>query len=154
MLAPLRDQIDGVAYYRWRAFERRRHKMIASRTGYTGELGFEIFVTPSRARAVGPIDGAGRQFGVAPRVSGARDTLRFEASLCLYGHELDDETTPLEAGLQLAREARQVQTSSPRRTRGRKREGLEESCTASSSTDATSRARVTPSCAATPWWAR
>jgi aminomethyltransferase len=74
--------------------------MIASRTGYTGELGFEIFVPPSRARELwDQLMEAGKPFGVAPAGLGARDTLRFEASLCLYGHELDDETTPLEAGL-------------------------------------------------------
>jgi aminomethyltransferase len=100
MLAPLRDQIDGVAYYRWRSFDAGGHQVIASRTGYTGELGFEIFVTPSRARELwDQLMEHGRQFGVAPAGLGARDTLRFEASLCLYGHELDDETTPLEAGL-------------------------------------------------------
>lgn len=100
MLSPIRDQIDGVAYYRWRAFDAGGHQIIASRTGYTGELGFEIFVTPSKARELwDQLLEHGKQFGVAPAGLGARDTLRFEASLCLYGHELDDETTPLEAGL-------------------------------------------------------
>jgi aminomethyltransferase len=74
--------------------------MIVSRTGYTGEDGFEIFVPPSRAAELwGELLAAGAAFGVAPAGLGARDTLRFEAALCLYGHELDDETTPLEAGL-------------------------------------------------------
>jgi aminomethyltransferase len=100
MLAPIRDQLDEVAYYRWRAFDADGHQVIASRTGYTGELGFEIFVTPSKARELwNQLMEAGKPMGVAPAGLGARDTLRFEASLCLYGHELDDETTPLEAGL-------------------------------------------------------
>jgi aminomethyltransferase len=100
-LAPVKDQIDDVAYYRWRAFDSADGKFIVSRTGYTGELGFEIFVPPSRARELwDQLMEAGKPFGIAPAGLGARDTLRFEASLCLYGHELDDETTPLEAGLQ------------------------------------------------------
>jgi aminomethyltransferase len=100
MLAPLRDQIDGMAYYRWRAFDSPDGNVIVSRTGYTGELGFEVFVPPARATELwNQLLEAGRPMGVAPAGLGARDTLRFEASLCLYGHELDDETTPLEAGL-------------------------------------------------------
>ena len=101
MLAPVRDEIDGVAYYRWRAFESAAGKIIVSRTGYTGELGFEIFVPPAHARELwDQLMEAGKPFAIAPAGLGARDTLRFEASLCLYGHELDDETNPLEAGLQ------------------------------------------------------
>jgi aminomethyltransferase len=100
MLAPLRDEIDRIAYYRWRAFDAAGQRVIASRTGYTGELGFEIFVTPGQASELwNQLLEAGKPMGVAPAGLGARDTLRFEASLCLYGHELDDETTPLEAGL-------------------------------------------------------
>ncbi|HET6349353.1 MAG TPA: glycine cleavage system aminomethyltransferase GcvT [Candidatus Krumholzibacteria bacterium] len=100
MLAPLRDAIDDVAYYRWRTFGTGREQMIASRTGYTGELGFEVFVRPEHARELwDQLLDAGKPFGVAPAGLGARDTLRFEACLCLYGHELDDETSPLEAGL-------------------------------------------------------
>lgn len=101
MLAPVKDQIDDMAYYRWRAFASPDGNVIVSRTGYTGERGYEVFVSPARARELwDQFLEAGKEFGVAPAGLGARDTLRFEASLCLYGHELDDATTPLEAGLQ------------------------------------------------------
>jgi aminomethyltransferase len=101
MLAPVRDQIDGIAYYRWRTFDSAHGTITVSRTGYTGELGFEVFVSPAHARTRwDQLLEAGGPMGVAPAGLGARDTLRFEASLCLYGHELDDDTTPLEAGLQ------------------------------------------------------
>lgn len=100
MLAAIRAELDAVAYYRWRAFEIDGERFIVSRTGYTGERGFEIFVPPARARALwDQLMTAGAPFSIAPAGLGARDTLRFEASLCLYGHELDDQTTPLEAGL-------------------------------------------------------
>ena len=101
MLSPLHDQIDNIPYYRWRSFESPPGQVIVSRTGYTGELGFEVFVSPAYARELwDQLMEAGKPFDIAPAGLGARDTLRFEASLCLYGHELDDETTPLEAGLQ------------------------------------------------------
>ena len=75
-------------------------RLVVSRTGYTGELGFEIFVPPARAGALwDELMTAGAPSGIVPVGLGARDTLRFEAAFCLYGHELDDETTPLEAGL-------------------------------------------------------
>ena len=72
---------------------------IISRTGYTGEDGFEIYLSP---------DGAPRvwrrlvEASVTPAGLGARDTLRLEAGMCLYGNELDAETTPLEAGISFA----------------------------------------------------
>jgi aminomethyltransferase len=100
MLAPVRDRIDAIPYYRWTAFDAGAERIIVSRTGYTGEIGFEVFVSPAHARALwDQLMEAGKAWGVAPAGLGARDTLRFEASLCLYGHELDDQTTPLEAGL-------------------------------------------------------
>jgi len=100
MLAPVRGEVDGMAYYRWRAFDSNGVRMILSRTGYTGERGFEIFVPPAHARALwDELMTAGASMGVAPAGLGARDTLRFEAAMCLYGHELDDETSPLSAGL-------------------------------------------------------
>ena len=98
--APVRDRIDQVGYYRYLSFESDGGTMMLSRTGYTGELGFEIFVAPDSAAALWKeIVSHGQSRGVQPVGLAARDTLRFEAAFCLYGHELDDETTPLEAGL-------------------------------------------------------
>ena len=73
---------------------------LIARTGYTGEDGFELFVPAHHAMALfEAILEAGRDRGLVPCGLGARDTLRMEAGLPLYGHELDRETTPLEAGL-------------------------------------------------------
>lgn len=68
----------------------------AARTGYTGEDGFELFVAPDDAIAVW---NALVEAGAAPCGLGARDTLRLEAKLCLYGNDIDETTTPYEAGL-------------------------------------------------------
>jgi aminomethyltransferase len=71
-----------------------------SRTGYTGEDGFEIFVPPaSAARVWDAVLQVGADAGVVPVGLGARDTLRLEAAMRLYGHEIDESTTLLEAGL-------------------------------------------------------
>ena len=73
---------------------------LASRTGYTGADGFEIYVgVGDLVRVFEAILEAGKPFGLVPAGLGARDTLRLEAALPLYGHELDDATSPLEAGL-------------------------------------------------------
>jgi aminomethyltransferase len=73
---------------------------LVSRTGYTGEDGFEIYLAPADARRVWEaILEAGQPEGVMPIGLGARDTLRFEARLPLYGNELAENITPLEAGL-------------------------------------------------------
>jgi aminomethyltransferase len=70
------------------------------RTGYTGEDGFEIFVHPSDAEQLwDALLEEGEAFEIEPCGLGARDTLRLEAGLPLYGHELDENTSPLEAGL-------------------------------------------------------
>jgi len=83
-----------------------RADAFASRTGYTGEDGFEIFVwniplsKPEKAVNVwNAILDAGQKEGIEPCGLGARDTLRLEAGLCLYGNDIDENTTPLEAGL-------------------------------------------------------
>ena len=73
---------------------------IVSRTGYTGEAGFELYT----AAADGPalwraLREAGKDLGLIPCGLGARDTLRLEAAMPLYGHEMDETITPLEAGL-------------------------------------------------------
>ena len=73
---------------------------IVARTGYTGEDGFEIFAPAAGAVALwDAILVAGEAHGIVPVGLGARDTLRLEAGNCLYGHELTDETTPLQARL-------------------------------------------------------
>ena len=73
---------------------------LISATGYTGEDGYELyFPAESAARLWDIIMGAGAEFGILPCGLGARDTLRLEASMPLYGHELTDEITPREAGL-------------------------------------------------------
>lgn len=70
------------------------------RTGYTGEDGYEIFVPSADTEKLWKrILEVGQELGIEPAGLGARDTLRLEAGLPLYGHELDDETSPLEAGL-------------------------------------------------------
>lgn len=74
-----------------------------SRTGYTGEDGFELYCDAKDARTLwdGLLE-AGKAFGLIPCGLGARDTLRLEAAMPLYGHEMDDTVTPLETGLQFA----------------------------------------------------
>src|SRR5437762_10767146 len=76
---------------------------IVSRTGYTGEDGFELTVPAEAAVAVWEkLFAAGREQGVMAAGLGARDTLRLEAAMPLYGHELSEETNPIEAGLSWA----------------------------------------------------
>lgn len=74
--------------------------LLVSRTGYTGEDGFEILGNDETIRrAWNNILEAGASFGIQPCGLGARDTLRTEVCFPLYGHELDEDTTPIEAGL-------------------------------------------------------
>ena len=80
--------------------------VLLSRTGYTGEDGFEVFIwdasTNKPEHAVkfwNTVLEVGKSFGIEPCGLGARDTLRLEAGLCLYGNDIDESTTPLEAGL-------------------------------------------------------
>jgi len=73
---------------------------LVSRTGYTGEDGFELYCRPEDAAALWEeLMAAGQEEGLVPAGLGCRDTLRLEAGMPLYGQELDDERTPLEAGL-------------------------------------------------------
>lgn len=81
-------------------------EVFLSRTGYTGEDGFEVFVwdasleKPNNAvKLWDAILESGKAFGIEPCGLGARDTLRLEAGLCLYGNDIDEATTPLEAAL-------------------------------------------------------
>lgn len=77
--------------------------MLVSRSGYTGEDGFELYFAPMHAaKAWTTILEAGKEDGLLPCGLGARDTLRFEARLPLYGQELSPEITPIEAGVGFA----------------------------------------------------
>ncbi|MDD3642791.1 MAG: glycine cleavage system aminomethyltransferase GcvT [Candidatus Krumholzibacteria bacterium] len=98
--ASVAAQVKHLPYYRFLTARLDGDEVIISRTGYTGELGFEVYLPASRARAVwDEMLDRGKVHGAAPIGLGARDTLRFEPGYCLYGHELDENTSPLEAGL-------------------------------------------------------
>jgi aminomethyltransferase len=74
--------------------------VLVSATGYTGAGGFELYVDNAHAEQIwGAIFKAGEPFGIKPIGLGARDTLRLEMGFCLYGNDIDDHTSPLEAGL-------------------------------------------------------
>ena len=83
-------------FYTYAELEDEGHRVIVSRTGYTGEDGFEIYTTPD---LIVKYWDRLLEAGVVACGLGCRDTLRFEAGLPLYGHELSDEITPVEAGL-------------------------------------------------------
>lgn len=73
---------------------------VVSATGYTGAGGFELYVDNEHAEAIwNAVFKAGEPFGIKPIGLGARDTLRLEMGFCLYGNDIDDTTSPLEAGL-------------------------------------------------------
>ncbi len=101
-LQPLTNVLlESMAYY---TFEKTDFagmaNVIVSATGYTGAGGFEIYVSNHQAETVwNAIMDAGTPFGIKPIGLGARDTLRLEAGYCLYGNDITDETSPLEAGL-------------------------------------------------------
>lgn len=97
ILRPLTDPAAmDLKYYGFLQGEVDGRPALISRTGYTGEDGFELYLSPEDAPAVW------RRLieaGAVPAGLGARDTLRLEAAMALYGHEIDESTTPFEAGL-------------------------------------------------------
>jgi aminomethyltransferase len=101
VLAPLTDlAIADLRYYAIGDGQVAGVPALVARTGYTGEDGFEVFVeVASAGRVWDALMEAGRSAGVVPVGLGARDTLRLEAGMPLYGNELGPDTTPFEAGL-------------------------------------------------------
>lgn len=85
-----------LAFYTYYEAQWNGHRMVVSRTGYTGEDGFELYTTCEDIKEIWKIL---LDNGVVPCGLGCRDTLRFEAGLPLYGDELSDTITPIEAGL-------------------------------------------------------
>lgn len=92
--------VRELKYHHAREFHIHGERGILARTGYTGEDGFELFVPVAHGKHVwDAILDAGKDAGVLPIGLGARDSLRFEAKFALYGHEIDANTTPMEAAL-------------------------------------------------------
>ncbi len=92
--------MSALNYHHAREFQIHGERGILARTGYTGEDGFELFIPNSHGKHVwDAILDAGKDVGVLPIGLGARDSLRFEAKFALYGHEIDANTTPIEAAL-------------------------------------------------------
>jgi glycine cleavage system T protein (aminomethyltransferase) len=92
--------LDSIPYYHFTFAAADGVDCLIARTGYTGEDGFEIYFAPEHSQKLwfNLLDAGARQ-GLLPCGLGARNTLRLEASMCLYGHEIDETTTPWEAGL-------------------------------------------------------
>ncbi|HVT16187.1 MAG TPA: glycine cleavage system aminomethyltransferase GcvT [Thermoanaerobaculia bacterium] len=105
ILAPVAGLSGGgdlaaIRYYGFGKGEVAGRPALISRTGYTGEDGFELYLAPEDAPEVWRrLLAAGAAHGLVPAGLGARDTLRLEAAMTLYGHEIDLTTTPYEAGL-------------------------------------------------------
>jgi aminomethyltransferase len=100
MQPAVRQPLDKLKYYRFFETEIHGAAAIVSRTGYTGEDGFEIYIEPRAAEGLWlELMRAGASHGLQPVGLGARDTLRLEAKMALYGNDIDDTTTVLEADL-------------------------------------------------------
>jgi aminomethyltransferase len=95
------EDLSAIPYYSFRTGEFAGcRNVIISHTGYTGAGGFELYFYPSDAMTIWhAIFEAGKPEGIKPAGLGARDTLRLEMCFCLYGNDLDDTTSPIEAGL-------------------------------------------------------
>ncbi len=92
--------LSGIAYYWFREGKLADVPMLISRTGYTGEPGFELYFENQHAEKVwDAVMDAGTAFEIEPIGLGARDSLRLEKKMCLYGNDIDATTNPLEAGL-------------------------------------------------------
>jgi aminomethyltransferase len=93
-------ELPAIKYYWFATGEVSGVRVTVSRTGYTGEDGFEVFVPPAQAEQVwNALLDAGAPDGIKPCGLGARDTLRLEASMRLCGSDMDEQTTVIEAGL-------------------------------------------------------
>ena len=101
ILAPLTDaDLAAVKYYAGYPAAVAGRQVLLARTGYTGEDGFELFTQPQDAEAVwAALTAAGAAGGLVPAGLAARDTLRLEAGMPLYGNELGPDLTPFDAGL-------------------------------------------------------
>ncbi len=96
-----KEDLSGLKYYHFIVTDLLGTPAIISRTGYTGEDGFEIYMKPEISQIFWKeLLNKGVEFGIKPSGLGARDTLRLEMCYLLYGHELEDQVNPFEAGLE------------------------------------------------------
>lgn len=96
----LGKELDSIQYYHFVILEYQGEEILVSRTGYTGEDGFEIYSSiPLGLKLWNELLVSGKPYGLLPCGLGARDTLRIEAKYPLYGHELNDRWTPVESGI-------------------------------------------------------
>jgi len=96
------NNLESIKFYNFELGKVAGIDTIISRTGYTGELGFELYFKGDEIIAKKMWDSlfeAGEEFGIIPVGLGARDTLRMEKGYCLYGNDIDATTNPIEAGL-------------------------------------------------------
>lgn len=94
------DNLVEIVYYTFRQGKIADRDCIISRTGYTGEDGFELYIAPSDSEHIwNALFEAGREYNIKPIGLGARDSLRLESAYCLYGNDIDKSTNPIEAGL-------------------------------------------------------
>ena len=92
--------LSKIRYYWFTEGELAGVSMIISRTGYTGEPGFEIYFDRQYSEEIwNKVMEAGKEYEIAPIGLGARDSLRLEKKYCLYGNDIDETTNPFEAGL-------------------------------------------------------
>ncbi|MFH0733295.1 MAG: glycine cleavage system aminomethyltransferase GcvT [bacterium] len=101
-LAKICDRTIDLEYYHFFFAKIAGVDMIVSRTGYTGELGYELYFKGDEQTAItvwNAIFEAGEEFEIEPVGLGARDSLRLEMGFCLYGNDIDNTTNPIEAGL-------------------------------------------------------
>ncbi len=101
LLQPLTDhELSSMAYYTWAQGKVAGCEIMFSRTGYTGEDGFELYITAEHTDELWrSIADRGKEFGMELIGLGARDTLRLEMKMALYGNDIDATTSPIEAGL-------------------------------------------------------
>lgn len=92
--------LEALEFYHFRELSHQGRIITLSRTGYTGELGYELYVGSSTAAALwDELLTLGEPLGIQPAGLGARDTLRLEMKYCLYGNDISADTNPIEAGL-------------------------------------------------------
>ncbi len=102
VLQKICDKNIDLEYYHFFNAKVAGIEMILSRTGYTGELGYELYFKGNETDAEkiwNSVFEAGKEFDIQPVGLGARDSLRLEMGFCLYGNDIDETTNPLEAGL-------------------------------------------------------